>query len=371
MFIVLFFIGCSSKQPPVPPPQTLPVIRVGVGSGTTYLQYPASIAGTVNVEIRPQVSGTLDRVFIEEGAYVRAGDPLFKINEAPYREKLNNAIATLHAAEGGLVNAELEVEKLTPLVDNKVVSDYQIRTARAASQVAAANVEQAKADIAAAQINIGYTLIRASVSGYIGLLPKKQGSLVSPGDPTPMTELSDVHEVHVYFALGEYDFIRFKSEYPGKTLAEKIKQLPEVELILADDSAYSLKGRIDLIDGQFDKNTGAITVRATFVNRDGLLRAGNTGKIKLGLPFAGQVIVPQSATLEIQDQVFVFQVGDSDRVSRQPIRISGKIGTNYLVNGGIKSGDRIVFNGFDHLREGEIITPGMQKTDTTNIVATN
>lgn len=366
--IALCLTACSSKQQQPAAPQNLPVIRIISGNATTYEEYPASIQGKDNVEIRPQVTGMLDDVFVEEGAYVQAGQPLFKINQAPYQEKLNNARASLHAATGALANAELEMEKLTPLVNSKVISDYQLQTAGSAREISRGNVEQAKADIASAQINVGYTLVRAPVSGYIGLLPRKRGSLVGPADPAPLTDLSDVKQVHIYFALGEYDFIRFKQQYSGKTLADKIKNLPPVELILADESAYALKGRIDLIDGQFNKNTGAITVRATFENPDGLLRSGNTGKVRLGLSFVNQLIVPQTATLELQDKIFVFVVDSYNKVTRQPIAISGKSGNNYMVSGGLKAGDRIVFNGFDHLQDGETIHPEKPKELQANLV---
>jgi membrane fusion protein (multidrug efflux system) len=176
--------------------------------------------------------------------------------------------------------------------------------------------------------------------------------------------------VHVFFALGEYDFIRFKSQYAGKTLADKIQNLPPVELILADDSAYEKNGKIDLINGQFDKNTGAISVRATFRNDDGLLRSGNTGKIRLGLKLSNQLIIPQSATLEMQDKTFVFFVGDSNKVIKRQISISGKTGINYLVSGGLKPGDRIVYRGYDHLKEGDIIQPKPVDTSFT-FVANN
>ena len=371
VIITLSIFGCSTQQPPAAQPQALPVIQVSSAAATTFQDYPASVDGIVDVEIRPQVSGTLDRVFVDEGAFVKAGAPLFKINEAPYREKFNNATASLHAAEGALATAQTEVDKLTPLVANKVISDLQLKTALSNRQVATANIEQAKADIAAARINLGYTLIAAPVSGYIGRLPRKQGNLVTPADAAAMTTLSDVHEVHVYFAMGEYDFIRFKARYPGQTLAEKIRHLPPVELILADDSAYEQKGKIELIDGQFDKNTGAITFRASFPNKDGLLRAGNTGKVRLGLSFASQVIVPQSATLELQDKVYVFLVGDSNKVTKQPVSIAAKSGLNYLIREGLKTGDRIVYRGFDHLHEGESIQPQPLKTDSTNLVVHN
>lgn len=356
---LLLISSCSSAPAAqqAPPPPTLPVQTVQASSVTTYQEYPASIEGTVNVEIRPQVSGALDRVFVDEGAFVSAGQPLFKINDQPYRAALNNALASQHAAEAALVNAQLEVDKLTPLVQNKVVSDYQLKTAVAAAQIAKANIESAKANVATAKINLGYTTISAPVAGYIGRLLKKQGSLVSPQDAESLTQLSDVHNVHVYFSLGEKDFIGFKDEYAGTTLKDKLNHLPAVSLLLADNSEYSLKGKIDMIDGQFDKTTGAITVRASFPNAQGLLRSGNTGKIRLSLNHNDALTVPESATVEMQDKVFVFALADSNKVKKVAITIAGKDGENYVVKDGLKAGDQIVLSGMDHLQEGAKIVP--------------
>lgn len=357
--IALSIYGCSPKPQATvaPPPPSLPVATIITGTDTTYQEYPASVEGTVNVEIRPQVSGSLDKVFVDEGAYVNAGHPLFKINDQPYRAALNNAEASLHAAEGAMANAQLEIDKLTPLVENKVVSDFQLRTAKSAFQVAKSNTEQAKANVSTAQINLGYTLIKAPVNGYIGRLLKKQGSLVAPADAEALTQLSDVHNVHVYFSLSEKDFVSFKEQYPGQTLSDKLKHLPSVALLLADNSKYGSSGKIDMIDGQFDKNTGAITLRASFPNEQGLLRSGNTGKVRLSLQHNDALIIPQSATVEMQDKVFVFTVGDSSKVKKQAITIVGKNGDNYLVKDGVKVGDQIVLSGIDHLQEGMVIHP--------------
>src|SRR6201994_1022031 len=317
--LAITLYSCSTKPQTAgaPPAPSLPVAVIATGNDTTYQEYPASIEGTVNVEVRPQVSGTLDKVFVDEGAFVNAGQPIFKINDQPYRAQLNNALASQHAAEAALANTQLEIDKLTPLVQNKVVSEYQLKTAKASYDVAKANIEKAKANVSTAEINLGYTLIKAPVSGYIGRLQKKQGSLVAPADVDALTLLSDVHDVHVYFSLGEKDFVSFKEQYPGETLKDKLKQLPEVALLLADDSQYGSAGKIDMIDGQFDKTTGAITLRASFPNAQGLLRSGNTGKIRLSLLHKDAIIIPESATVDMQDKVFVFAVGDSDKVKKQ------------------------------------------------------
>lgn len=351
-------IACSDKtEAPVAAAPSLPVFDIQNASASTDSEYPAAIQGTVDVEIRPQVSGNLDKVFVDEGAYVTKGQPLFKINEQPFREQLNNALANLHGAEAALINAQLEIDKLTPLVQNKVVSDYQLKTAKASHRIASANLDQAKAVVGSAKINLGYTTITAPVSGYIGRLPKKQGSLVSASDIEPLTKLSDVHEVYAYFSLGETDFINFKAQYSGNTINDKIKNLPPVTLILADNNAYAEAGKIDMVDGQFDKNTGAITLRATFPNSKGLLRSGNTGKVRLEIQHGDAILVPQSATIEMQDKVFVFTVDKENKVTKSPITIIGKSGTNYLIKEGVKSGDQIVLSGIDKLQEGQAIQP--------------
>ena len=357
--LALVLSSCADKNqaPTAPPPPVLPVLAITSANTITDSEYPASIQGTVDVEIRPQVSGNLDRIFVDEGAYVNKGQTLFKINERPFREQLNNALASLHAAEAALINANLEVDKLTPLVQNKVVSDYQLKTAKATQKIAAANIEQAKAMVGSAKINLGYTNVTAPVSGYIGRLPKKQGSLVSATDVEPLTTLSDVHEVFAYFSLGETDFINFKEQYAGSSLGDKIKKLPPVTLILADNSAYPKTGKIDMVDGQFDKTTGAITIRATFPNANGVLRSGNTGRIRLGLNHNDAILVPQAATVEMQDKVFVFTVGKDNKVTKMPITVVGKSGTNYLIKDGVKSGDQIVLSGIDKLQDGQAIQP--------------
>ena len=362
----LFFYGCSTQaSAPAAQAPAAEVIEIAAASETTYQDYPASIEGAVNVEIRPQVDGFLQQVLVDEGAYVHAGQPLFKINDRPFAELVNSARASLNAAEAAILNAKLEIDKYTPLVQNKVISDYQLKSAQASYKMAAANAEQAKAALASAQINLGYTTITAPVSGYIGRLPKKQGSLVSRSDPQALTQLSDVHDVRVYFSLSENDFINFKSAYAGNTLDDKLKKLPPVSLVLADNSVLATEGKIDMVDGQFDKTTGAITVRASFPNKDGLLRSGNTGKIRLGLLHTNALVIPQSATVEIQDKVYVFAVGDSNKIARQPINIAGKSGNNYLVKDGIKPGDKIVFSGLDHMQEGMIIIPEKPKNNLT------
>lgn len=353
------FYGCGGGDQQAGAPQAIsvPVLQIGAGNAVTYQEYPVTVEGRTNVEIRPQVDGYLDKVFVDEGAFVKAGQPIFKINESRYRELFNNAQGALNSAEGALINAKLEVEKMTPLVEGKVISEFQLKNAKASVKIAEANKNQAQAAVASAKINLGYTLITAPVDGFVTRLPKKQGSLVSAADPTPLTLLSDIQEIHAYFSIGEADFIAFKNKFEGNTLTDKLKKLPPVTLVLADNSEYEQKGKIDMVDGQFDRTTGAITLRASFPNAKGMLRSGNTGKVRLGISHNNVILIPQSVTAEVQDKVFVYIVDKDNKVTKSPIIILGKSGNDYLVKEGLKAGDRLVFKGFETLQDGTVIVP--------------
>lgn len=342
----------------------LPVITITTASATTHNLYPASLEGKVNVEIRPQVEGYLEKIYVDEGAYVKAGQPLFKINDRVYSEELNNAKSSLAAALANMQKAQVEIDRLTPLVENNVISEVQLKTAKAAYAAAAAMTDQAKAQVGNAQINIGYTYIKAPVNGYVGRFPYKTGSLVGKGESEPLTLLSDVSEIYAYFSLSEQDFIAFKKQFAGNTIEEKVKQVPGVELLLPDNSVYDQKGKLNTVEGQFDKSMGTITFRATFPNAGRILRTGNTGKVRIPQILNATLVVPQESTFEVQDKVFVFVVNDSNKVASKPISVSGKTAAYYFVNDGLKEGERIVFSGTGTLQDGMTIVPKVISTDS-------
>lgn len=362
----IYFSGCSQVQgtQAAPPPQSLPVLPIGNSEATTYLEYSAAVEGKTNVEVRPQVSGLLDRIYVEEGAFVTAGQPLFKINDRPYDEQANNAEANVLAAKANMEKASIEVNRLTPLVENKVISDVQLKAAQAVYATAKAQVAQAEAAGKNAGINLGYTLVKAPVSGYIGRIPFKVGALVGKGETQPLTVVSDVKEMYAYFGMSESDFLKFTAQVPGKSINEKIKALPPVELQLADKSIYASKGKVELMEGQFDRTIGAITFRATFPNAEGLLRSGITGKVRIPQGNSGLLPVPQTSTYEIQDKIFVFALGDSNKVVGKQIHIVSKTTNYYLVDKGVKAGEKIVFAGMDRLQDGAVISPELLSADS-------
>jgi membrane fusion protein (multidrug efflux system) len=337
--------------------QSLPVLTVQMLPATTYQEFSASLEGAKDIEIRPQVEGYLDRIYKDEGSYVRKGQSLFQINDRTYRAQLNNAKANLAAAKANLVNAQISINKLTPLVQNNIVSDVQLQTAKATYNASAAQVEQAEALVRNAEINLGYTLIKAPVSGYIGRIPLKIGSLVSSNTDEALTVLSEVKDVYAYFSLSENDFLIFKEQFPGNSIEEKVKKMPPVELVLSDNSIYPEKGKVQTVLGQFNNSTGAISFRAIFPNANNLLRSGNTGKIRIPQTNKAALVVPQESTFEVQDKVFVYVVGDSNKVMSKPLVIKGKTASYYFIEGGLQPGEKIVFAGTGNLRDGMPIVP--------------
>ena len=364
--VAVYVSGCNEAQgtQAAPPPQALPVLPINSAAATTFQEFSASIEGKTNVEIRPQVSGYLDKIYVEEGAYVTGGQPLFKINDRPFSAQVNNSAASIEAAKANEEKAAIEVRRLTPLVENRVISDVQLKAAQAAYDAAKAQVGQAEAEGNNASISLGYTLIKAPVSGYIGRIPFKVGALVGKGEAQPLTMVSDIKEVYAYFGMSESDFLKFTNQFPGKTIDEKIKALPPVELQLADKSIYPYKGRIELMEGQFDRSIGAITFRASFPNADRILRSGITGKVRIPEANAGLLPVPQTSTYEIQDRIFVYTVGDSNKVIGKQLHIVSKTTDYYLVDKGVQAGDKIVFAGMDRLVDGAVISPQLLSADS-------
>lgn len=353
--------GNAALQPQA---QALPVVTISNSKATTYKEFSASLQGSKDIEIRAQVDGYLDRIYIDEGAHVEKGQLLFKINDRPYREQLNNARANLAAAKANLANAEINVFKLTPLVENNVVSDIQLRAAKAAHEAALASVTQAEAMVGSAQINLGYTAITAPANGYVGRIDVEPGSLVGTSTAEPLTMLSEIKEVHAYFSFSEREFLEFISRFEGKTIQEKIAKMPPVELILADNTVYPFKGKVEAVAGQFDNTTGAISFRATFQNAAGLLRSGNTGRIRIPRVVESALVVPQEATFELQDKIFVFAVSDSNKVVSTPIQVSDNMDNFYLVETGLEPGDKIVYAGLDRLNDGALIQPQLISMDS-------
>jgi len=371
--LIILLYSCKDGSAPegngAMPPPSLPVITASMMPATTYQDFTASVQGRRDVEIKPQVDGYLTSIEVDEGAYVHKGQPLFIIDRRPFEEQLNNAKAALVAARASMENAQINVDKLKPLVENNVVSDVQLRSAQAIYNNARAAADQSQAAVESARINLNYTTITAPSDGYVGTIPFKTGSLVTKGMADALTVVSETKDMRVYFSMSEPDFLQFKLKYPGNTIADKVKQMPPVQLVLADNSVYPQPGRVELVEGQFDKTVGAIKFRASFPNAEGMLRSGSTGKVRIPTTLKSVLVIPQDATFELQDKVFVYTVGDSNKIVTKPLSISGRTTNYYFVSDGVKQGDKIVLSSMSTtmiggLRDGMVIQPQMISTDS-------
>lgn len=362
-FTLLFLGACNEEQTWHQGVPEVPIAVVEQGNVIISKEYSASIEGVSNVEIRPQVSGYLSKIFVDEGEYVTIGQPLFKIEDRVFQEQLSNGKAFLTSAQARLTTAAIELERKKELVKTKIVSDLQLQEAEAAYKAAEGAVGQAQSAIESTKINLDYTTIKAPVNGYIGRFDHRLGSLLSSSDPKAITVLSDISQVHVYFSMSENDFVLFQQKHEGNSVKEKLADAAPVSLLLSNGSKYELPGRIDAIDGQFNKTTGSITLRAKFDNPKTLLRTGNTGRIVMEQKKDNAILFPIASTTSMQDRIFIYSVDEENKVAQLPIQISGKVGENFIVADGVKPGVRYIVAGFERLQTGNVVTE--QKSEST------
>ena len=328
-------------------------MEVSRGSRTLSQSYTAVINGRQSVEIRPQVSGTITQVCIAEGAQVKKGQTLVIIDQVPYKAALETAIANVKSAEASVATARLTADSKEQLFKENVVSAFDLQTARNSLLQAEATLAQAKAEEVNARNDLSYTEVRSPVDGVSGMLPYRVGALVDASITTPLTTVSDDTEMYVYFSMTESQVLSLIRQY--KTLDEAMKQMPEVELKLSDGLTYAHKGRIDAISGTIDTSTGAVSLRATFPNPEHILRNGGSGTVVLPYIKENVLIVPQEATYEIQDKIFVYKVVDGKATSSQVSVFPINDGKEYIVESGLEEGETIIAEGAGLVQEGTVV----------------
>ncbi|OXB04374.1 efflux RND transporter periplasmic adaptor subunit [Flavobacterium pectinovorum] len=332
-------------------------------SATLNTDYPASIQGQQNIEIRPRVEGYIDKIYVDEGAVVRAGQPLFKISAPEYEQEVRTATASIKSAQAAVSSAKLAVNKVKPLVEKEIISKYELETAQYNYDSALATLAQANASLVNARTNLGYTTVTSPVNGVVGSIPFRLGSLVSSNNTEPLTTVSSIGNVYAYFAMNEKVLLSF-SEGSG-TLAQKIKQLPQVSLLLSDGSIYGEKGKIETVNGLINTETGSVNIRARFPNPRGIIRSGSSATVRIPTQVKEGLIIPQSATFELQDKIFAVTVGKDGKTKNANITIlENKAGNYYVVTSGLKAGDQIVLEGVASLKEGTEIKTQNQNAET-------
>lgn len=336
------------------------IATVTVEQGTSDLlsAYPATIKGKTDIDIRPQVSGFITKVHVDEGQHVRKGQPLFTLDQVQFQAAVDQAKAAVELAKTGVNTAALTAKTKQDLFNKNIISEYENQLAQNSLAQAQAQLAQAQAGLVTAQKNMAYTVVTAPSDGVVGKIPNREGSLASPSMAQPLTTVSDINEVYAYFSLTEKDLLSM-TDNGASTLEARIKSMPEVQLKLADGSIYPVSGKIATVSGVIDNATGASTVRALFKNSNGMLRSGSTGQVLIPNHLENIISIPQKATSEIQGKKFVYVVNDSNKVASVPVEISPvNDGKNYIVLSGLEPGQRIVVEGVGTVvRDGITITP--------------
>jgi len=366
-FLIVFYLSAffitsckheKTNSPAATAPQEYPVTTVSPETVTIHQDFPATIEGQQVVEIRPMISGYLDAIYVNEGDHVKKGQLLFKIRNPMYEQQVRTAKASINRAEADVNTADMEIEKIRPLVDKQIVSDYRLKSAQLESGSKKAVLEQSKAELANAQANLAYTSIRSPMNGIIGIFPFKQGALVSSNSQQALTTLSNIDTVFAYFSCNEKQLLDFLAGSPGESLDEKIKNIPQAKLILANSTEYSQGGRITLASGMISTQTGSATFKAIFSNKDGLIRSGSSATIRLPEVLHNVFVIPQSATYELQNKIFAYRVDSANRVTAVAFEpIPSDNGQSFFVTKGINPGDKIVVGGINSLKNGATIIP--------------
>lgn len=322
--------------------------------------YPATIKGKQDIEIRPQVSGFITKLNIDEGSMVKKGQVLFVIDPVQYESAARAAKAAVATAKANVSTQEITVKNKRELNKKNIISDYDLEMAENTLASAKAQLASAEAQLISANQNLAYTRVTSPSDGVAGTIPYRVSSLVSASSPSPLTVISDITQMYVYFSLTEKELLNLIRQDGSQT--EFLNSFPAVQLTLADGTLYADSGKIETVSGVIDQNTGAVSMRATFPNHGHLLRTGGTGNIQIPYSKENVIVIPQKATYEIQDKKFVYLLQPDNTVKNTEIEILNlNDGQNYVVTAGLKAGDKIVVENVSTLKDGATIKPLTQQ----------
>lgn len=346
------FISCGNDKQEMPGEQ-YKTLTVTTSTQTLQSVYPATLRGRQSVEVRPQVSGIITDIRINEGDAVRRGQVLFIIDQVPYRAALETALANVKSAEAQLQTARLTAGSKEELYKEKVVSDFDRQTARNQLVEAEAALAQAKAEETNARNNLSYTEVKSPVDGVASMIPYRVGALVNSSITEPLVTVSDDAEIYAYFSMAESQMLDLIQEYGS--LENACREMPAVGLKLSNGKEYKQTGHIDAISGTVDEETGSVTLRAVFRNEGHLLRNGGSGTVSIPTEYKDCIVIPQSATYELQNRVFTWKVVDGKTQSAPVTVYKYNDGQTYIVLSGLKTGDVIVSEGAGLMREGTAV----------------
>ncbi len=353
---VAFFSSCGKKSQMQATGANFETMAVKAQEITMYDKYSATIRGRQDIDVMPQVSGTLKKLCVTEGESVKDGQTLFIIDQVPYQAALNTAEAALNAAKAQVATAQLNYDSKKTLFDQQVISDVDLQTAYNTLLTAKAQVAQCEAQVVNAKNNLSYTVVKSPSNGVVGTLPYRQGALVGPSMPQPLTTVSDNSQMYVYFAINESKLLSMARQYGS--IEQAIDTLPAVTLTLVDGSEYAHSGRVESISGVVDRSTGTVQLRAVFDNPEKLLHSGSTGSVVIPSLYKDKIVIPVVATVQMQDKYKVYLVDKDNVAHEQLITIEPQNnGKDYVVTSGLKEGDVIVAAGAGMVRDGQNVKP--------------
>lgn len=349
--------GNQGRQQMQMPAPAIATITLSPESADLQSTFPSSIKGKTDIDIRPQVTGFITKVHVDEGQRVHKGQVLFTLDQVQFQAAVDQARANLLSAQTAVNTAQMTADNKKALLDKNIISNYEYQIAQNQLDQAKAQLSTAQAALVNAQKNLAYTVVTAPSDGVVGQIPNREGSLASPSSAQPLTTISDNSQVYAYFSLTEKDLLNITEG--GKSLETAIKEMPAVKLRLSDGTIYPLEGKVATVSGVIDNNTGASSVRALFNNPDGILRSGGTGQIIIPDVKENVIIIPQKATFELQDKRFAYIVTDSNTVVSTPVTVENiNDGKVFVVTSGLKAGDRIAIEGVGtKLSDGAKINP--------------
>lgn len=351
--------------------QSYPVLDLQPRSIQLTSSYPATLEGQQTVEIRPRVQGYIVEMPIDEGDIVSKGQTLFQLNSEEYEQQVRSAKADVAAAKAGVSTAEDEVKRLSSLAEKEIISDYQLQSAKNNLQSQEAALAQAQAALKNAEVNLGYTNIKSPTAGVIGKIPYRIGSLVSSTNPQPLTVISNISRMYAYFSMSERELLEMaqsvakSGEEGNQTLQQRIADMPEVNLILPDNTIYGHKGKLRLASGLIDQQTGSASFRAVFPNPEEILRSGGSANIQIPVQQNNAIVIPKKSTYEVQNKRFVYTVTDSNTVeSTEVATLDLSTQQLFVVEEGLTSGSSIVTTGITNLQDGAKIKPTPVNADS-------
>lgn len=353
--------GCNNKSGQQTAGGDYPMMTLKAEDRTLSLKYSAVTEGRQDVEVRPQISGKITQVCVKEGAYVRKGQVLFVIDQVPYRAAVAKARASVATAEANEATAKQTLAGKQSLYADKVISDFELRTAQNSYKSAVAALSQARAELTDALNNLSYTEVKSPVDGYAGMTSFRVGALVDASMTEPLIHVSDNSVIYAYFSLSDKQVLSLTSQYGS--LDEAVKSFPEVSLELSDGSVYEKKGKVDVLSGIVDKTTGTVSVRAVFDNSSRRIMSGSQANVVVPYECKDCVVIPQGATYELQDKVFAYRVINGRAVST-PIEVFEiNDGKEYIVKSGLRKGDVIVSEGAGLLKDGTVVASSGTKKE--------